>query len=97
MLAGEASWVLDFTSEIDIVLATINSLQVVPGSSPSEPFEFDKLTALLMQVRAVANASASFQNMFPLTRLLSCIRPSRRNYPREYSHRLLRTTIRTTI
>ena len=34
MLAGEASWVLDFTSEIDIVLATINSLQVVPGLKP---------------------------------------------------------------
>lgn len=57
MLAGDALWVLDFTPEIDIVLATVNSLQVVPGSNPSEPFEFDELTALLTQVKGSCHAA----------------------------------------
>ena len=51
ILTDEASWILDLTADIDIVLAMVNSLQVVPSSSGSETFEFDKLTALLTQVR----------------------------------------------
>ena len=50
MLSDDASWVLDFTTEEDIVQATINSMEVLPSHDDSGAFEFDKLVAPMMMV-----------------------------------------------